>query len=462
MVTQNGRIVVRHATCTYCGCVCDDIDLTVEDNKIVKAANACVLGKAWFLNHNEPHGTPAALIKGRPATAEDAIERAARILARARYPLVFGLSNTTNEAQRYALEIAEMCGGCIDTTTSVCHGPTEIALQGVGKVAATLGEVKNRADLLIYWGSNPAESHPRHLSRYTYTARGLFTPNGKKDRTMVLVDVRRTPSARAADEFIQIRPGTDFEALWILRALARGQSVTEADCAPTGIPVERFQALFERMKNARYGVLFFGMGLSMSRGKSMNSAAIFMLAADMNRHTKFLAMPMRGHGNVTGVDELLTWSTGYPFAVNFSRGYPRFNPGEFTAVDVLARREADAALIVSSDPYGNFPRAAREHLASIPVVILDVKQNDTSAIAEVHITTAPYGIAVPGTVYRMDEIPIRLRAALESPYPSDEAVLRRLAERIKQLPSPTWGGAGGGVNNAQNHGGPALRPHQLD
>ena len=82
-----------------------------------------------------------------------------------------------------------------------------------GKVTCTLGEVKNRADFIIYWGGNPAECHPRHFTKYTLTQKGKFVPNGRKDRTMVLVDIRETPSAKAADIFLQIRPGKDFEVL---------------------------------------------------------------------------------------------------------------------------------------------------------------------------------------------------------------------------------------------------------
>jgi len=44
--------IVSNATCTFCGCVCDDMELTVEGDHITKAKNACVLGKAWFLNHH--------------------------------------------------------------------------------------------------------------------------------------------------------------------------------------------------------------------------------------------------------------------------------------------------------------------------------------------------------------------------------------------------------------------------
>jgi formylmethanofuran dehydrogenase subunit B len=92
------------------------------------------------------------------------------------------------------------------------------------------------------------------------------------------------------------------------------------------------------------------------------------LTRDMNRHTRFVCKPNRGHGNVTGVDNVVSWRTGYPFGVNLGRGYPRFNPGEYTASDVLARGEADAAMIIASDPMANFSQPAREHLASIPFI----------------------------------------------------------------------------------------------
>src|SRR5436305_8468812 len=145
--------IVKDATCTFCGCVCDDMELTVEDNHITKAKNACVLGKAWFLNHHV-EDRPVALIAGKPATLDEAVERAARILAGARYPIVYGLSDTTCEAQRVAVAIADRIGGCVDTTTSVCHGPSGMAFQGVGEVTRPLGEGQNRAALVILRGSN--------------------------------------------------------------------------------------------------------------------------------------------------------------------------------------------------------------------------------------------------------------------------------------------------------------------
>jgi formylmethanofuran dehydrogenase subunit B len=147
---------VENATCTFCGCVCDDMILTVEGERITHAKNACVLGKAWFNEHTIEQ-RPFAVIGGREATTAEGVEAAAQILAKARFPIIYGLSDTTCEAQRVAVAIADRIGANIDTTTSVCHGPSGIAFQSSGESTATLGEVRNRADLVIYWGGNPAE-----------------------------------------------------------------------------------------------------------------------------------------------------------------------------------------------------------------------------------------------------------------------------------------------------------------
>jgi formylmethanofuran dehydrogenase subunit B len=307
-----------------------------------------------------------------------------------------------------------------------------------GKVTCTLGEVKNRADFIIYWGGNPAECHPRHFTKYTLMQKSKFLPRGRKDRTMVLVDIRETKSVKASDIFLQVRPGKDFELITILRAMIKDQPISEAQVAETGLQLEQLQDLISRMKAAKFGAVFFGMGLSMTRGKHMNSAALLTLAAEMNAFTKFVAMPMRGHGNVTGADVIMRWQTGYPFGISFNRGYPRYNPGEFSTVDVLVRGDTDCAFIIGADPGATMPQPAIDHLARIPTIVLDPHVTHTSRLARVHITTAPAGISAPGTAYRMDEIPLPLRPALKSPYPSDEDVVRRINEAIAK--KPDWMG----------------------
>src|SRR5207237_624932 len=186
--------------------------------------------------------------------------------------------------------------GCVERAGSVCRGPGGMAVHGVGEVTCWLGDVKTRAGLVILWGSNPAESHPRHWGRYSTMPKGQFVPNGRKDRTVVLVDVRKSKSAPAADIFLQVKPRKDFEALWALRALVKGVELDSSAADETGIPLDQLKDLAQRMKSCKFGILFFGMGLSMTRGKHLNVEAALSLARDLNEFTRFYAKPMRGHG----------------------------------------------------------------------------------------------------------------------------------------------------------------------
>ena len=111
--------VIKNATCTFCGCVCDDIELHANGERIVETKRACILGESWFKNHTAERLYPDALIDGKPATVDEAVEAAAECLHAADMPLIYGLSNVTCEAQREAVSLTELNGGVIDSHTSL-------------------------------------------------------------------------------------------------------------------------------------------------------------------------------------------------------------------------------------------------------------------------------------------------------------------------------------------------------
>jgi len=470
---------VSSVVCPFCGCCCDDVEVLLEDNRIVDVRNACALGAAKFLAYNAEHRVKKPLIRKNgelvEVSIEEAVERAAEILVNASYPLLYGWSSTSCEAIRVGLELAEEVGGIIDNTSTVCHGPSIVAIQEVGLPSCTLGQIRHRADLIIYWGSNPWSAHPRHIERYTALAEGRFQKSAWKrylsrlilesarkkiyraagltlkggasalsiaeevnpplppsgERKLVVVDVRRTRSADLADLFIKVKPGGDYEVLQALRALIRDEELDVDEVA--GVPVETLEEFADLMVNARFGALFFGLGLTMSVGKSRNIEAAIKLTRDLNRYTKFIIMPMRGHFNVTGANTVFTWQTGYPYAVDFSHGYPRYNPGETSAVDALLRDDVDAALVVASDPVSNFPRKCVENLVKKPLIVVDPCMSATALMADVVIPSAFVGIECEGTVYRMDHVPLPLKKIVEPPEGClpDEEILKMILDRIR-------------------------------
>jgi formylmethanofuran dehydrogenase subunit B len=419
--------VTENVACTVCGCVCDDLRITVDAGRVTRAEGACFLSEPWLLGQ-DTRQPPVAEVEGRATPLPDAIERAAEILRASRSPLIYGLSRSSTEGQRAAVALADRAGATIDTTASLCHAPSVVALQQVGESTCSLGEISNRADLVVFWGCDPVTSHPRHLERYSALPRGEFVPAGRAGRTLVVVDVQPTTTSAVADLFVCVEPGRDFEALWTLRGLLRG--VPPAPGTPTGAPPGQLTDLARRMRECYCGVVFFGLGLSLTGLGHRSVEALLALVTDLNDHTRFYARRMRVPGDVAGADSVLAWQTGYPFSVNLARGYPRYNPGEFSANDMLRRGEVDACLLVGSEGMSRFGAAAVDQLRAIPTIVLDHPTVESTIVPTVRFTTAVYGVHLPGTAYRMDEIPIPLRSFLASDYPSDAEVLTRIAEQM--------------------------------
>ena len=396
----------RSATCGGCGLVCDDITAVVgDDSGLERLSGTCALGEAWFA---ERLGVVPALarVDGRETELDEALDEAAAILARARTPLVYGLGQTTCEAQRIAVALAETIGAVIDPAGPLLDGASGLAAQARGASTATLGDVRDRADVVVVWRADPVTTHPRLLER-------LRLPDASRE--LIVVDERRTATAAEADTFIELRADRDVEALGTLRALVREAPV--ASEPPLG-------DLAARLRGSRSAAILHHV-----RGH-VEALGLHALVRDLCQVTHAVAVTLRHEANAAGAEDVLAWQTGYPSAVSFADGHPRSIPGELSAAAVLARGDTDAALVVGSDPLEHLPPPAAERLRAIPVVTVDAHATATADTARVAFTTAAPGVHRPGVVHRLDGVPVPLRALLESSRPSDEDVLQAIAGRL--------------------------------
>ncbi len=415
--------------CTVCGCVCDDLSLHMRGNQIERVERACSLAVPWFaaLATAAP---PVAFVGNRETGLDPALDAAARLLSHSHAPLIYGLSRSSTPGQRAAVELAERLGATIDTTASICHGPSIMAIQEVGESTCTLGEVAYRADLVVFWGANPAVSHPRHFERYSLEPCSEVLPQGRANRRVIVINPVPNETSAIADRYVAVPEGRDFELIWQLRELVRDERATLT--VSVGVPEDQLRALADELKQCHYGVVFFGLGLAQSKLGHVVVSGLLELVADLNAHTRCVARRLRIPGDVAGADSVLCWQTGFPFAVNLGRGYPRYNPGEFSAQNLLERGEVDSCVLIGTESLCEFSPAARAHLASIPTIVLEYPHIVPQIAGHVRFTTAVYGIHAAGTAYRMDETPIPLRQVCSSPYPTDEAVLRGLLQRLEE------------------------------
>ncbi|NLC90628.1 MULTISPECIES: formylmethanofuran dehydrogenase subunit B [Methanocorpusculum] len=429
----DGEVVVQHAVCPMCGCVCDDLEIHFSNGKVTEVVNGCTLSAEKFKAAGRL--LSPAVREGdtwRYTDYDEAITKTALCLARAKRPLLYGWSSTSAEAMQVGIELAEEVGGVIDNCSSECHGPTVLAIQEVGHPGCTLGQVKNRADVVVYWACNPQVAHPRHMSRYTTYTTGYFRKEGREDRTIIVVDIRESETAKLADVFLKIKPGSDFAIFNALRAIVSGKG----DILPDeigGVEKGQLLRLGDILLSAQFGIFFTGVGLTHSRGKYKNVRAGIELIDELSRHTKYALSPLKGHWNVDGTCHIFSLTTGYPFAIDYSRGIAYYNPGETSGIDLLERNEVDCCLVVSTDIGAHFPRTSIERLGKIHTIVLDPYVSLTTPFAKIQLPGSVIGVDAEGTAYRMDGIPIHVRKILDSSVPSDKEILERILSEVRRI-----------------------------
>ena len=166
---STAAVVSDPRVCTACPLLCDDVVVTATG-----VTQACDAGVAAFEASDMEVGT-TSLVDGAAMLREAAIDRAAAMITTARQVLVTGLADASLEAITTACDLAEAVGAAIDaggSEMSQASGPT---IARAGEVTAEWEELRDRADLVIFWFCDPAATHPRFIERFVAppTAAGI-------------------------------------------------------------------------------------------------------------------------------------------------------------------------------------------------------------------------------------------------------------------------------------------------
>lgn len=417
-------------TCSLCGCLCDDLAVTVEGDRITNVANGCPKATSVFQEVGTKN-LPAARIDGIPLSFEEGIERAVEMLLASRAPLVFGMDFTCTDDQRAAVHLAETLGGVIDTGANPLCRAAMLAMQQTGISTCTLGEIRQRADLVILWGADPETTHPRFFERFIHPE-SEFLPNGRVDRTIISINAEETRTDRLADLVIRLPKGETAQAIGTLRYWLRKEGVLPNSTAKgdgARIPVQVLQELAGRMKSCRYGVLLFGDEMAGDPVAHLTLQSLFSLVAELNEFTRFTT---RGLGG-SGAENVLAWQTGFPLSVDFQKQYPRYQPGEFSAHELIKRGEVDCCVVIGSESLARLVSHSQRGLDSeIPTIFINPSQADVPLRQNcVEFTAAFPGVEAAGTMYRMDDVALPVRKVIDSPYRSVAEILHEIRRRVK-------------------------------
>ena len=176
----------------FCGIASDDLEIEVSGNhvKVVARGDAVTIpGFEQPITDTEPR------VAGRPVTLAEACARAAELLRNSFCPVFSGFGTDVNDT-RAALSLIGRCGGVFDQMRAEGGLRNLLVLADSGWIATTLGELKNRVDLLVVFGSDIEEQFPRFFERFVWTGETLF---GQDPRQREVVYIGGEPRGRAAD-----------------------------------------------------------------------------------------------------------------------------------------------------------------------------------------------------------------------------------------------------------------------
>ncbi len=327
-----------------------------------------------------------------------------------------------------------------------------------------LTEDVEHADFVFIIGTNPIQSHGIRNARAT-----LRALQDDPKRTLVVVDPRRTETARMADVHLQLRPGTDaFLLAAMLGIIIRdglhdreflatrctGFSAVEAELR--SIPIEDFVrradvplADVERVAHgfarARSACVRVDLGLQQSLHSTLNSyleKLLFLVTGNFGKpgghtfHSFFL--PMFGHTDERDPKHARTSRLGmYPIAGIYP---PNILPKE---IDWDGEDRIRAMFVDSSNPVltGADSAAYERALAKLELlVVVDVAMTETARLANYVLPAATQleKWECTGFNFEFPDNAFHLRHPILPPRPEalpEAEIYTRLLEKMGALPA---------------------------
>ena len=403
---------IDNVTCPFCSLLCDDLTVRAHKHQLSVSANACRLARQGF---SAPPPASGASVRGAPATVGQALSATAKLLRKSRKPLIAGLGTDVNGV-RAALQLAEKTDAALLHSREGHARHNLKALQARGGIAATLAEVKNRADAIIFIGHNVTGDYPRFIERFINAPHSLFAGTGRK---LAYLGRPGRVELQGCDDHEPVviagRNDEIAENLALLRARISDSQLLDFGNLPAA-KARKLEQVAGMVRDAKYGVLVWNPAALPEDQADLVIGSAQDLLRDLNARQRFAGLSLGGSNGGATWHSVATWQTGFPAAVDFNGGCPS-GAGVHPA-------DVDSLLWISG-----FAQEAPPSLG-VPTVILSPYRAGASD-ADVYIPTGVPGIDHAGNLFRTDGvISLPLKKLRDSGAHSAAEIIGRISARI--------------------------------
>ena len=430
MTESTSTKVFANVPSPFCGIASDDLWIEASGQQLKVTRNGDAITTPAF---EQPLGDPSPRVAGVTSTLDQAVSRAAEILKDARLPVFSGFGTDVNDT-RAALALIERCGGVFDQMRAEGGLRNLLVLADSGWMATTLGELKNRCDVLLVFGSDIEPAFPRFFERFVWPRETLFGQDSSQREIIYLGTAPSGTAANAPDgRAPRVIPCASEQLPAVAAALSALAKGAELQAESLGdVPLAELQSLVERLQKASYGVVTWVAGQLDFPHAELAVQQICQMVVSLNRETRCAILPLGGQDGDRTASQVCAWHTGYPTRVSFARGFPEYDPYHNGAARLLASGEADALVWVNS--HSTAPPPA----AGVPVIAIGRCGMTFEREPEVYIPVGAPGIDHTGHMYRCDNVvAMPLYQLRDSGLPSGAAVLAAIESALGVGPVET-------------------------
>jgi len=410
--SQSAVVSECNATCCGCSLYCNDIRLEIRGGQIADLQNACEIGNEWFRS-------PVAsefLVDGEEVSREKAVIAARELISSAKLPLVCGLTDQSTETQRMAIELARNCDAAIDWTSGRAASANLLATQQIGHVSCSFGEIRQRADLVITWFADPMTTHPRFIGRFV-------------DR-FIAVDQDQTETVARAEQFFQVEDKYANDVIRLLRyKLSKSHAIQEN--GQDKLPTESITRLADQIQHSKYCIFVCDDSMANRCGQT-SVLSLSKLVRLINDFTHCRVVVLCSQSNSVGVENSMTWITGFPYTVGFRNGQPVFRPDEFTIEHLIANRLADLVICFGDPQQLPDSVVSNPYFGDVSKIIFEDGLSKQPTAANVRFPIAKFGLGQSGTGFRSDGVPVQVAAMLDSGNVQCDELVKQVMESLNQ------------------------------
>ena len=409
----------RAIVCPFCALLCDDLEVTAANGGFKVVRNGCARAQARFAR---PPLAADPTLAGTPATASAAMAHAAKLLKRARSPLIAGLA-TDVAGMRAAVRLGESCGAVLDHVHGDALAATAKVMQSRGWYMGTLSEIRNRADQVLLFGVDLNDRYENFVARCLRPSSAL---SGRRLKERVITYVGPPQRAPAIKKQAPVVLGCATEALagaaYALLATLKGEALRTRTVG--GIPRTALQRLADDLRAASYGAVVWAPGQLLAREPTIT--ALCDIVDELNKTTRAVGLSLGGDDGGQTAASTCTWLTGYPLRVAFRNKKILYDPRAHGTAHMLAQGTCDA--LVWIDAFGDSLPPAAE---GVPRIVLGTTAAHFDPVPEVFIPIGTPGLDHDGGMVRTDSVvTLRLRQLRDAQLPSAAAVLSGISELL--------------------------------